>query len=102
MASMSITITILSAGVVVLVLRGSMRSDDVAGFRHALLRMLRDRPREVHLDLSGVLDVEPSAAAAIAVAALEAERAGTVVRVVHASPPVRLRMTTAGAAELLR
>ncbi|MER7459261.1 STAS domain-containing protein [Micromonospora sp. NPDC126480] len=99
---MSITITILSAGVVVLVLRGSMRGDDIGAFRDALHRVLRDRPRQVHLDLSAIVDVEPSAAAAITTAALEAERTGTMVRVVHASPPVRQRMTTAGADELLR
>ncbi|MEW2384620.1 STAS domain-containing protein [Micromonospora sp. NPDC047707] len=99
---MSITVTILSAGVVVLVLRGGMRGADVDTLRDALHRVLRDRPREVHLDLSGVVDVEPSAAAAVTAAALEAERTGTMVRVVHASPPVRQRMTTAGADGLLR
>lgn len=102
MASMSITMTILSAGVVVLVLRGGIRADDIGRFREALHRVLRDQPREVHLDLSGVVDVEPFAAAAVTAAALEAERAGTTVRVVHASPPVRQRMTTAGADDLLR
>ncbi|NJP35438.1 STAS domain-containing protein [Micromonospora thermarum] len=99
---MSITVTILSAGVVVLVLRGRMRGEDIDPFRDALHRVLRDRPREVHLDLSGIVDVEPFAAAAVTAAAVEAERTGTTVRVVHASTPVRQRMSTAGADGLLR
>ncbi|WP_158553970.1 STAS domain-containing protein [Micromonospora deserti] len=101
-ASLSITTTTLSAGIVVLLMRGTMRRGDIDTFRDALTRVQRTRPREVQLDFSGLVDVDAGAAAAVTAAALEAQRTGTAVTVVRASEAVRRGMTVAGGADMLR
>jgi anti-anti-sigma regulatory factor len=101
-ASLSITFTILSAGIVVLLMRGSMRRGDVHAFRGALDRVLRaHHPREVRLDFSGLVEIEASAAAVVTTAARDAARIGTTVTVVNASDPVRQQMRLAGGEDVL-
>ena len=101
MASLSITMTFLSAGVVVLLLRGPMRGADVGTFRAAFDRALRGRPWEVRLDFADLVDIEAAAAAAVTAAALDACRGGTPVTIVRAAEPVRRRMALAGSEDIL-
>jgi ABC-type transporter Mla MlaB component len=100
---LSITLTIRSAGVVALILRGPVGRTNVLAFHEAFTAAVRaHRPHEIELDFSGVLDVDPQAAAVVTTVVREACRDGTIVTVVRASAPVGQQIRLAGGEHLLR
>jgi ABC-type transporter Mla MlaB component len=101
--SLSITTTILSAGIVVLVLRGTLRRLDIDAVRTAVAGILNaHRPQQLQIDLGAVLDVESAAAAAVTDLARETAAAGTTMTLHHASAHTRKQVALAGGEHLLR
>ena len=101
--ALSITVATRSAGVVVLLLRGSMRLADADSFRMALARVLHaHRPAKVQVDFAAVTEIDSGAAVLVTDAAREAARGETAVTIVDASSAVDQRIRLAGGEGLLR
>ncbi|MFC3502815.1 hypothetical protein ACFOOK_17795 [Micromonospora krabiensis] len=101
MSALSITSMIRSAGVVTVVLRGSVGRADVGALRAALGEILRvNRPATLELDLAGLLEIDPGVTGMVAVIIVDANR-GTKIRIVRASVAVRRQLRLTGGEDLL-
>jgi ABC-type transporter Mla MlaB component len=100
--TLSITMTILSAGVVVLVMRGTLGRLDVYQVRTAVAEALfSHRPYELRLDVAAVAEVDLELAAALAEVARQAAVSGTTITIGNASAHVRRQIALGGGGHLL-
>lgn len=102
MTTLSITMTILSAGVVVLIMRGSLGRRDVHQVATAMAEALfSHRPHELRLGVAAVDHVDLEGAAALIHTARQAARSGTTMTIRNASPHVHRQFALAGGEHLL-
>ncbi|RKN52160.1 STAS domain-containing protein [Micromonospora costi] len=101
MTSLSITSMIRSAGVVTLILRGSVGRADVGALRSALGDALRlHRPERLEVDMSGLLEIDPGVTGMVTAIILDAS-GGTFIRIVRAPTAVRHQLRLSGGDDLL-
>ncbi|MEU8301080.1 STAS domain-containing protein [Micromonospora sp. NPDC048909] len=101
MTALSITSMIRAAGVVTLVLRGSVGRADVDALRTALSDVLRlHRPARLELDMSGLFEIDPGVTGMITAIILDAS-GGTKIGIVRAPVTVRHQLRLSGGEGLL-
>ena len=99
---MSITITILAAGIVVLVTRGHFTRAVVGRFQSAVRQVMsQSRPAEIRVDLGGVVEVDHAAVDAMLDTARTLAGAGTRMVVCNPSQHVRGVVNAGGAGHLI-
>lgn len=94
---LSITPTTRATGVVVLMLRGSLRRADTTAFASTVAQMLRNhRPARMEVDLSGLLELEPGAGEAVVAVLHTVSREGTEILLIHAPLTIRQQLQAIG------